>query len=292
MVGALFVAMALVSCAFLTRERTGGTLAASIAVADSPRTYFETRDSDGDGMRDWEEDLYGTNPKTPDALARPTTTAAVKETIDDLPDTVTKQFAISFMSDYIAKHGANSAFDDAAKQEFLDEAVDYAQAETADRPFTAADLNVSGDSSPTAVRAYGNELARALTEHSISSRENELAILERALQSDDPADLAGLAEIRDSYQQTLSDVLVMPAPESLVAEHLELLNTVLALHNNVAAFERSFDDALPAMVRFQRYPSDIEHLRQILSAISARLRERGATYSKEEPGSFFTLFVQ
>ncbi len=292
--GALLVGIALVVCAFYVRETATQTAQeAMIAVADTPRTYIATRDSDQDGMRDWEEELYGTNPKRADKLARASLTASSTtqspDAFDLLPDSVTKNFAVTFFSDYIERAAQGEEMDEATKESFLKDAAAYAAQESADRLFTSADLRVGTSNDAEAVRAYGNRIADALTKYTVST-ENEIVILERALQSDNEADLAPLKEIVASYNKSLSDALTTEVPPALAEEHLALLNALLALHNNIAAMQNAFSDALPAMVRFQRHPGDIANLQAVLVSLAASLKLHGVIYESGEPGNLWNAF--
>jgi hypothetical protein len=292
MVGALLVGIALVVCAFYVRESAANAVQdATIAVADTPRKYIATKDSDDDGMRDWEEELYGTNPEQTDKLAHTslTSSSTLPDSFDALPDTMTKNFAVSFFSDYLESAARGEKMDETTQEAFLADAAAYATQESADHLFTEADLIVGGSNDADAVRTYGNRIADALTKYTVSG-DNEIVILERALQSDNEADLGALAEIVASYNKSLSDALTTPVPPALVEDHLALVNALLALHNNIAAMEHAFSDALPAMVRFQRHPDDIEHLGVVLVSIATTLKLHGAVYGSDEPGSFWNLF--
>lgn len=293
--GALFVGIALVVCAFYVRgSATTSSLEAAIAVADTPRKYVATKDSDQDGMRDWEEELYGTDPTHADKLAQArltaTSTHGARESIDDIPDSMTKDFAISFFSDYLKQTATGEEMSEDAKTEFLKEAAQYASQESTDRNFAAADLSISAGNDSGTVRAYGNRVADALTKYTVST-ESEIVILERALQTDNKAELAPLQEIVDSYSKSLSDLLIMQVPPGFAEEHLELLNTLLALHNNIIAMQNTFEDALPAMVRFQRHPDDITHLRSLLVTFARTLKLYDATYESAEPGALWNAFA-
>jgi hypothetical protein len=292
-VGALLVGIALVVCAFYVRDAATQTAQdATIAVADTPRKYIATKDSDEDGMRDWEEELYGTNPKRADKLARATLTSSSTsnsaDAFDLLPDTMTKNFAVSFFSDYIGRAVSGEEMDEATTEAFIADATAYAAQESADRPFTTADVTVGVSNDAEAVRVYGNRIADALTKYTVSG-DSEMVILERALQSDNEADLEPLKAIVASYNKSLSDVLMTPVPPAFVDEHVALLNALLALHNNIAAMQGAFTDALPAMVRFQRHPSDIASLSSALASMSIRFEQFGATYTTEEPGYLWGL---
>jgi hypothetical protein len=291
-VGALLVGIALVVGAFYVRTSAAETpQEAAIAVADTPRQYIPTQDSDQDGMRDWEEELYGTNPERADSFTKTQTSTSSAPAYDDLPDTVTKKFAINFFSDYLQSAATGKEMDDETKAQFLQDAATYATEESADRLFTSADLTLGTSNDAAAIREYGNRAAEALTKYTVSSKENEIMILEHALQTDNKADLAPLTGILDSYNKSLSDLLIMTAPPALADEHLELLNDVLALRNNIAAMQRTFEDALPAMVRFQRHPDDIVRLKATLGAIAMSLQLHGASYGSDEPGSFWSAFT-
>ena len=72
-------------------------------IAQMPlREYRETIDSDGDGLRDWLEELTGTDPSLNDAVRIASTTASGTPFV---ADTETEKFALSFFEEMMNTHG-------------------------------------------------------------------------------------------------------------------------------------------------------------------------------------------
>lgn len=287
--GALIVGTVLIlSAVVFAKPKASDPLAAAIVVADAPRTYQETKDTDADGLRDWEEELYGTNPLVPDApIAPATTTEDTRETLEDIPDTFTHRFAIDFFSDFFMQGGAD--MDETAQGALLNQSVQEVINNTKDRFFTTADLTVASAEDLSSVREYGNNVAAILTRYPVPE-ENEMLILERALQTDNGEELKKLEPILDSYKKTIRDLIALAVPPSLVNEHLNLLNAILAVHNDVVVMRNAFDDALPALIRVQRYQNDVDGLYIVLNNMYQALTKAGAVYRQEESGSFFLQF--
>ncbi len=157
-----------------------------------------------------------------------------------------------------------------------------------DEDYTAADINVSQDNSLAAQKAYGNRVAEiAIQNAPPSGTEGELVILNRALLRSDPTILSGLDPTISSYEKMLAAMLTTPVPSSLTTEHLSLINVYQALINDIKSFRLTFEDALPAMVRFRRYQADAEALYTAIVLLYQKLDEQGIQWTEQDPASKF-----
>jgi len=116
-----------------------------------------------------------------------------------------------------------------------------------------------------------------------------MLILKRALDSENEEELALLDPKIHAYRKTLDEMRAIPVPPSLKEEHLSLLNKILTVHNTIVTMRRAFEDPLPALMRSQEYFTHVEHLSQALSQITARLKDKNISYTKDENG--FLLFI-
>ncbi len=287
--GAMLVGIALVGGALLlSKKQTAAEYSAAVVVADKPRAYQETRDGDGDGLRDWEEELRGTDPKTPDDLSKkpePVEEAPVEE----LPNTMTNQFSKDFFAYYLKHNAGNAAMTQEQKDAFIKQAAAAAEKQVDSKLLTTTDIITSSENNFAVWRDYGNTVAMIMQRYPVKN-ENELSIFSRAIQSNDPSIIEELGPIEKSYNDTIADLRTLQTPTLFLNEHLNLLNRMISVHNTVIAMQNVFSDPLPALVRTQQYQDEAQQLSNALASMHALLTAQGVTYTSDEPGIFFEAF--
>ncbi len=249
------------------------------------RTYQETKDTDGDGLRDWFEELSGTDPRENDAnkpgssLASPTSTPFVM-------DTETDKFAISFMETMLEAN--REGLTEAERVKIVDGSMRQFKALNEDAQFGRADIQIIADRSAEAIREYGNRAARPIVVHGENTEkiETELVLLGLALQEDDASHLKDLAFIKERYGNIVADLLKVPVPEPLIDNHLLLINSLQAMKDDVAGFQMTFEDPLLSYVRFKRYTSDVAGLSKAIEGVRSTLERSRIVYQNDEAGAF------
>lgn len=280
--------MVLIVLAFVYRG-SGDTqnVESGIVVAPvAPRAYQDTKDGDGDGIADWEEELAGTDPLVPNER-KPSPTPEEKETVDDLPDTLTTRFSLQFMGNYIAQNAGDQSMTDDQKAKFVGEMAEAAKLVVEDKPYTNIDIKIEGKTDTASIRAYGNALGAVMNRYPHPGGD-EVAITSEAVQKNDPARLAPLAPIIDAYALTIRDMKALPVPLPMANEHLALLNALQTVHNDIVAMQKVFDDPLPALIRVQSYTeTSLKALVESVQNVRIALELNGISYSEGEPGMLF-----
>lgn len=281
--GAVLCGIAIVAMAFWMRPHTPPPEGNVAAVAAPERQYIQTKDSDGDGTKDWEEELSSEQFKTIADPVPATTDGGEYET----PDTLTGQFAESFFKDYMQAKMRIGAV--GPEEQVIASAVESIEKVTRDTLFTTRDIVVSPEADLSALRAYGNSVAHIIDTHSIDNI-NETLILKQALDANDPEILTYLKPIREVYEKIIRDTLDLSVPAPLIQEHLNLLNTYEAIHSDIEAMEKAFEDPLLTLARIKRYEDDAAGLLLALANLHEALKAMGIIYAEDEPGAFFHLF--
>lgn len=289
---ALLFAVVLLGAALFLRPQTGATTqnAGVVVVATQPRNYQETRDSDGDGIRDWEEELWGTNPELKDVSSTTRAEVLKKDTEnEEVPNTVTSHFAQRFFGEYIQANSDDIPMTDEEKQRFLEKSLVEVATLGYQQPFTLRDIRTTATSSPEALREYGNSVMLAIVRDPVES-EGELAIYKLAIESGNDDLLKKLDPIIASYDRTIKDLRALEVPQVLGSEHVGLLNSMRDIHTTITALRNTPQDPLPALVRFKQYVPQVEELQRSLNAVHTSLTAKGITYTDAEPGSLFEKF--
>lgn len=268
-------------------EPTAATAVAEVVTGTYERAYHETKDTDGDGMRDWEEELRGRDPLTPDADATSTDRAESKDTEPapyTPPDTATGQFAQSFFDQYFRASAGRTLSEEEAGQ-LLNSSVASLVREVNTQPLTRVHLSVGSENSLDAVRTYGNNVGRIFVER-LDLSVSPPVVLGAALEAQRPESLAQLGAVADMYAGITEALQNTSVPPRAVQEHLALVNVTHALAHDVRGMQLAFDDPLNALVNTQEYQSDLESLSAALEQIRRILESEGIVYTAEEWGMF------
>ncbi|MFZ2253161.1 MAG: hypothetical protein WAW13_03240 [Minisyncoccia bacterium] len=269
----------------LNVQKSGGdeALAGQVIVSAEPnRTYIETKDSDADGINDWEEDLHTGIFETIDT---PTQTPEESESYVP-PTTFTGKFSEAFFKDYM--DGKMNGADFSDPTEFIGKAVGAIDANSQSKRHSRLELSIVSDSDE-AIHAYGNEVAKIMKIHSAGNK-NEAAILQKALTTNDPSLLESLIPVHAAYEAYIVDTLSMEVPQSFVSIHIDLLNTYESILTDIEAMQMAFTDPLYSLARVKGYETDASALYNTLKSIAENLSNAGVSYTNDEDGALFYIF--
>jgi hypothetical protein len=267
--------------------RDNGKLVADGSVVALPapeRTAITTKDSDGNGVEDWEENLQERFFET---ISVPTSTVGSEDTGPyEPPTTLTGKFSEAFLKDYLEGKVQNADFSDPTA--LVGGAVKAIDGSTRSKRYTqlqVAQVPTTQDS----VREYGNRIAEIVAMHSIEN-ENEAVILQRALDADDPALLEPLAPIQEVYEKVIRDALLVSVPDALTDEHVAFLNASEAIKTDIGAMRVAFTDPLYTLARMRSYEADATSLFNALTAMAKTFDAEGVRFRNDELGAAFSMF--
>ncbi|MCF7816058.1 MAG: hypothetical protein K9M10_02500 [Candidatus Pacebacteria bacterium] len=284
--GALAVGIVVIlSALYVGNTSNEASLQGSVVAAPpSTRTLIDAKDSDGDGVQDWQKALEA---KAFDTIITPSSTIPVYG--DDeyqSPTTLTGKFSEAFFQDYLT--GKMQGVDFSDPSAFVGKAVDAIDQNTLSVRHTRLELALIPDS-PEAIRDYGNQVTEIILRYSINN-ENEALILQRALETNDSRELDALTPIYQAYTNIIRDTLAMQVPVSLALMHLDLVNAYESILTDIGAMQVSFTDPLYSLARVRGYEDDTQSLFFALQTIGSALTAQGVAYTNDEPGAAFYLF--
>lgn len=269
------------------------------------------KDTDGDGLKDWEEVLVGTDPKNPDSNNNGVKDGDEKPFIatyagdynnlgDTLPTkTLVENFATLYTSSLNAGTSSTIILDDDAVQALTAGSVADAKKIRGKRnPFTEHDVIASGALN---VKDYFNNVARITQKRFPEERgdpnyENEITILYTfGLQVQDPntkpedlkAALAKLAFYRQRYLETISDLKKISTPKETGTLHIHFLNS---LANTALALEEIMifaNDPVVGMMGMKDYADEIVSSKKIFLDAKKIVEKSNIVFEKTDPGYQF-----
>lgn len=290
-----------------------------------------TKDSNGDGLPDWQKSLYGIplNSTTTDyfhlgmtdgeAVARglivpraiadtpatssPATASAVSTTIDyaavgltaPTEGTLTDAFAKNFFLLYLAAKQQNGAagLSVTDTQNIANQALNALAISVAYAPDfkSASDLAISG-TGPDALRAFAIIAEAVLRKNASDATESDLAYLQDAVERDDATARAHLASLAKAYRNTAAGIAALPVPRELATADLAIVNSLMRLGEIYDDFSRVDTDPLAAMLSFRQYPQTELNAEYAFTTLSGIYAAAEVTLANGTPGAAFVNLIE
>lgn len=279
------------------------------------------KDSDGDGLPDWEEALYGADPRVTDtfhlgmtdgeavakglivpkaiaditvATSTPTTRNGIDYAAAGLAapteGTLTDAFAKSFFTLYVAAKQANGGTDLTADQTSVlaNQALSqfFQNLVPATDFKTVTDLNVSG-TGPDALRAFAVAAEAVLKKNTTDATMSEIEYFQAALESGDASAITHLASLAKAYRNSAAGLAMLPVPQELAATDLAIVNAIMRLSEIDADFARVNTDPLAAMLALQQFRQTELAGEQAFTALADTYAAEGIVLPNGTPGASF-----
>ena len=245
-------------------------------------------DTDGDGMKDWEEILVGTDPKDAKSKGSGSSSSSLVKDVTKTPaeklepiDQVSREFFARYME--LRQLGISS--DKLNQQDLVNKTIASIPSSEA-KAYTSKEILVKTDISKEAVKQYGNEMASVFKKYVISSR-NEGIIVKDAVQKGNPEILRELDPVIESYKNIVNGLLKIQAPMSMETLHLDLVNSINSVLFMMKLFRNTMADPLSGVQAASQYLIVQENFFDSLRAIQSYLTYLGITYQTSEPASYF-----
>ncbi len=290
-----------------------GPLPFHIGKADAESTHdilvsYAAKDTDSDGLPDWEEALYGTDPTNPhsvspaltdgDAVAQglvspkfstasstPVNTAAIPGIVA-ASSTVTDQFARTLFSQYLLTRGA-SAPTQSDITAFVEQGVKQLEASHAyPTAFNAGQVRVVGEGAD-AMTAYAAAAEAAYAKYTVATDKGELDYYSDAVTKSDAASLTKVSAIANAYRSTARALILVPAPKEAAAVHLALANAMDQMGAVLTDMATVNNDPLRAMLGIDRYDAAHTALVGALAQMHQVFVQDGVTLEEGSAGYYF-----
>lgn len=304
-----------------------------LAVADrKPTTTAQTqqleeslsKDTDGDGLKDWEEVLWRTDPKNPDSdrdgtrdndeitAKRDPTKAGPDDALSDISalgiksaadtstssmeENITQSIASRFGAAYF-KQKLSTPGNQINPQQFttaaFNEITNSIQTGISQAPqdhYAASDFAVSTNTSDQHIRAYINTLGAAIESTQFPNK-NELEIVRNALTSDDFTGLGDLGQFSAGYKMLAEHMAGMKVPASMLDTHRAMANSFWRLSGIVHDMAQMQEDPIKGMVAINQYADEAARSVEPLKHIVQEIRNKNFQFAQGEGGSAFTKYL-
>ncbi len=236
----------------------------------------EAKDTDGDGLKDWEEVLYGTNPNNPDTDGDGTPDGLeiqhnrnplIKGPKDSLTPTATKNgstptnsdnltltdkfaedFFIKFMN---LKQSGVKVTSDNADQIASDYLKSSSLPDIQGKTYKEKDLQLI-KTDKNILKTYSDSVTLVMARYWPNNKNNESLILQSAFDTtqDNPINektLNGLTGITDNYKKILTQLVSTPVPELAVSFHINILNSLSLYIKTLEMITGAYSDPLSGL---------------------------------------------
>lgn len=284
--GAFLIGFALVSGTIVINnlnrtvvESTDTDSTALVAINQAPpRVLIPVKDSNNDGLEDWQEEFVS-------ASKIVLSTSSEEYTP---PDTVTGQLGTALMHKLLSSK-VYAPFGSSPDQ-IVDDLVKNLSAHGSDKIYNTRDITITDDTSKEAIRVYGNALALAILNNGIEGTDSELFILQRIIHNNDAEGIERLVLLAKMYQDTRDDTIKIPVPRTFTKQHLDLINVYNALYVDVDYMSKLTEDPALSLIRIKRYEDDAKGLSLALQNIYRSLEPHTDAFSIDDPAVFFVSF--
>lgn len=304
-VAVAIVTLALIGGVVIVKNAPGPEAAApAISLKAEPRATVDEQDSDTDGLKDWEETLWGLDPNNPDTsgdgigdaddLASLRVARAESETnlfsqadIDfskvEGELTKTDLLAQGLLEQVLAFQEAGISFDQNSSAAVAQNLVGALSATTPLDPPTLnpSDIKVVAES-PETIRAYGNALGSILVGKP-TEETNELIVLAQFGESNDVETLKKLAVVKATQRQITEQLAAVAVPLPIADTHLAFINAMIVTSETFDLMAKLDEDPFESIIGIQTYVESSRAMTSYFDEIQTYLNAR-VVFDKTEPG--------
>lgn len=309
---ALIVAAAFAWAEYQNRQSEKAIYNASISTStiESISPDLQTKDSDGDGLKDWEEVLLGTDPHNPDTdgdgtsdgkevaagrnplIKGPNDNAkSVAETANAKKEALTQTDLVArdFFARYMELNQAGLAGDSQSQADLIGQVLKNGMVLSTPKLYAQKDILVSADDSAAAIKRYGNEVGAIFKKYSNPNARNEVVIAKESVEAEKPEALKEIDPIITTYKNIVTNLLKVSAPQSLAENHLKLVNSLSTLLFCAESLRKIDKDAVAGIQGTSLWLGAATDLNQSFITLKSSFTSNGITYAAGEPGSFFII---
>lgn len=248
-----------------------------LAVGESDSVY--TIDTDGDGIYDWEEGLWGTDSKKVDTnddgvsdadeiearrreLSEENGRSGVVKT--DEPLSQTELFARQFIATAsLVEQGGGLTPD--ALEGFSNSLKQSIESSTIKDPFTLLDLKLSSVTLPAYKKSLEPVFAPIMANETM-----ELDAISRLAEGDVSAEVE-VAQVAELYANLSAKLIATPVPHSLAGPHLGMVNNAAKISIALFNIGKISEDPLLAMLGLKQYQDYSAALEKNINVLAANL---------------------
>jgi len=285
--GASLIGIALVAGALVVSRLSQPATLPLIAAAETltvtgNRDYIGVADSNNDGIEDWREEFIA-------AGSAIVVAPSIAATSSFVATTVTDQVSVQLMEVLLqSKTGAGGPVN---QVDLINKTTERLATVVQDKLYTKRDIIVVLDSEESIVN-YANTMGQSVMINNLPGSENELDVLNRAVQTGNVKELEKIQPVAAMYKTLRDEALKTPVPQTYADEHLVMINVYNALYHNLDDMQLVFNDPAVTLLRINRYRDDVTGLVNGFKLFNGESLRHEDLFAKDDPVWIFSLFSE
>lgn len=271
------------------------------AILSVQDTALTEKDSDGDGLLDWEESLWKLDPNNPDtdgdgisdnqyaqSEASFSASQAGSATVHNIEftesDSETDKLSKELFAEYITLKQSN-AVSPVTMESVVTRLIDKYDTLENIRKYTLADIKLLPNENQELVREFANSVAAVKVKYTNLYTQNQISAADTA--NPETELVPKLRNASLLYEAMAGELLLIPAPQSLTTIYLELINSYLESAAGLHEFSLLAENPLVSAYGIQKHiiASDEEYL--LLQAMAGYFQRNGIIFAANEIGAFW-----
>lgn len=246
------------------------------------------KDTDGDGVKDWEETFKKSGTANASAGSGGSGTSADQNTKDasNEPKTKTEEISRNLFSEYMQLKQSGKLNQDTMTN-LVNKAVSQVDMGGLNT-YSPSDIKTIPDTDVIGAKNYANALVTIREKYRDLYKQNQIIIVAKAINFDDPASIESIDSTSKLYESSAREMAKLIVPKSLVASHVALLNDYVTSAEGLGDLARLKTDPILALAGIQRHVDSAKQEPEIFSGISQFFLSRGLFFSSDEAGSRIT----
>lgn len=244
------------------------------------RNEFLNKDSDNDGLKDWEEVLWNTDINNSDTdkdgtsdgeeikLNRNPLIQGPDDTLPNdtnsnanpaAPQTLTQKIGREFLSQYFSTKGDTNLTEE-ERLDIINSLLINLNSDGGKIKYELNDISVQNDNSETKIKNYANGFAQAIKPLQLI-QQGELEIFMKILsdeENEQPDKIKELKTNRLLYEKTVRDLTLLSTPSNYKYIHLDFLNFFNNTAGAVLKMEEIYNDPAKTIIGIKEYSLEAE----------------------------------
>lgn len=307
---------------FRARTPQKSIVAQKTAERNEQASLFAAKDTDGDGLKDWEEVLWSTDPNKEDTdgdgtkdneeilARRDPAKVGPDDSIDVLaqkidassasseeakPQTLTESLARDFGEAYMRQKFGKEAVDEDYLSKLLffgiTDGLAKGNVQQPQEYFSQNDFIISLDSSSSAIRDYLNKIGLLFSQNASTPQKSELQFALETILEGDLTQLNQLLVYRDAYRNIAEGMRDISVPAVMAQAHQDMANSFVKLGLIAEQMSKFEEDPMGSFAAFNAYLLEAQLSIEPLKVIVHEIKARDLLFKNEEGGSVFIRYL-
>ncbi len=261
------------------------------------------QDDDGDGLKNWEEIFWKTNPKVKDSDgdgisdseevkktekniaygAEASDNPATAVNSSNEPKTKTGEIGRNLFAEYLELK-QSGRLNQSSMENLITKTLSQIDTKTSSF-YSSGSVKTTLDTDTAGAKNYANALVTIREKYRALYNESPIITVAKTINFEDEASVESIRRAANLYKLEAQELASLIVPKSLVAGHLALLNSYAASAEGLAQFAELRSDPLMAVAGIQEHAAAVGQEFEIVLSISRFFESRGIVFESQEAGA-------